>query len=1394
MPLSCTTVSGWAYGEWGAVSWGGSAVGSPGGPLPSLPPFDIFCLCGDAMIFSIDYDGVTATPAIDFSVDVPTATLSMTSPADGSDAFLEFQVPVPDHWTLEEVVTFDHLPAGFSSVSTDHIFIGGADNAGPAAGLFFSQIGIAYGGSYNGAYQILPASSGIVTEGVPYVIRIAVSTTMGAVFVYITSVADALLYGQKLQFILPLIPYSSLPPGTLEGANVHVMGTATTVQATFQSICMATGVLIANLPPIADAGTDQAARMCSIIRFDGSASFDPEGQPITYKWRLIDAPIASSFTFSGLDGTTHPVSPTPTGFANKVYSSGFTGASPIPVDIGDVLFINGQAFDIIAGPNLDGFGWYVQIPTYSLPDSLTNVAYKVIKQNGISGPTTVTPTFFPDVPGFYKFDLTVFDGSLFSDPPAVVVVNVLENVLPRGCIPDMKFMWSYLSDFWDLLEDRERIETVWSSMAQICASELYTLWQIEYSKSLRDVQRTFVRRWLHYDLLLREPFLELTSIRTVWRGIDSNAMPDSGVGIVSSTQAVFTVPGFDLPATVSVPAGAYLPKELAALFDQQLKTFDSRFTVTAVSACPGWSVIRIYAPFSFSVDPSSPMTFAFSDNFPLSGMGSLVNQYCFDTSISLLGLDIKPDDPLTVLLPDGTPISVRIAGIVDNPTDLLRFQRLNLKDPLPLGVGSRWFVPAKATSTQIDFHNGLVTFGDYCAIEVVDNYGSAVSYFRDRVLGTLEAIPNCILFQFSPVASVGDISWYFGNSDRFSMYFWGAYRRGYMPVESVITDIPYLQRVIKNPDENEVLRRNVDFYIEEFRGQKCIRFERKVWSNDPITNAPILLPRLWAEYNYLDNRPTIESNFGIPAEFTLDDLAQLGTSVDYLSAVRGLWYSFLNGPTMFDLRAGTQILLGLPFAEEVSIIDEIRADYSPNQGRLLLHDKANPEVVRSYTYPVVLAIETNPSTGLPYAVGDEVKQFAPLVTGAEVIDWVKNPEWIQGYINQNTYYEVEKFHRFVVRVDSAAFKLSALLFVRSFILKIKPKYTFPMFVVLAKLGDSEVSVTDDPHYIAHLELFDGIPYKELTVGTSNPGQLSMATMFDQPDASPGVDPPPGGTPTAYTGELTSRWRNAFDTNSDNGDAFPTFPTPDAFITWGFDRSGISPDHPTFTYVAPAPTDPSNYPFTPPTFGTGGGGLAPDHSPVGRLTESLPGPYPPFDTYTGTPPFDGIFRFDGDPVFPTSLDDLFIIEQKYITAIPSLTGLIIDREYTATNGVTVTGVDLYIGGVPTAGSDVFFLAILVNNALAWAQPIFHTGDGQMWAWHSYVIPALPVDTPANMSSFVISPGDSVQVLLVSPFGDMRPFLNTVLVTFGAGVPWSFDDGVGPYPPAFPGGTYVSTRPM
>lgn len=1124
------------YGTgWGLTPWGGFLLPSAGGPVPPTPPegWDIYVYYeweGSMGVILEDpnVQVVGGAFAINLSSDL---CVRSGDPAPSTDAYMHIAALVPDSYTFQTTFVADWLPVDFSNLVYSHLYVGAANQVGFSAGLFLSSAGIAYTGAVylvggnlalSGPMQVIPGTAGLLEQGVDYTIRIAVDATTSTAYVFVTETQplEQGLVGHHLIAILPAIPTNGI---VADGTYVSVRGTdVRETHVCFSMFGMATGLYMPNVPPRSDAGKDQSLRMCSVGILDGSASTDPEGGALTYSWRLIDAPSTSSYAFEGHDGFTVPLS-VPTGYTNKFYSVELGNESLLDAIVtGDVILFGSIAYSV-AGTGVDGVGFYVQTTTNAFVDSLVSVTFKLLRARFLSNAATVTPSFYPDVPGVYKFDLVVYDGQYLSTA-STTVVNVMESQVPKGCIPDLSFMWQHLSDFWKLVEDRERIQVLWESMAQVAAAELLTLWQVDYSKSLRDVQRTFQRRWLHYDLRLPEPLPGLTTVRRLYGGVLTNVSVDSVTG-VSGVQGTTLVIESSAHATVRIQfqqANPYTAAKLQSTLQIKLQGVDSRYNVVVVGSSSSQQVL-IVAPFYFVVgaDSTIPVFSVGAVNAMPSGAGGVrLAPRTYRVDRSLYGLSVLEGDLLVV---GGN--GYRISRVVDDVGDPLRYQRLVLQADLPMLPGDTWSITSTVTSRLLNFYGGLVSAGDLAVFEVTDSAVEGLSLLSATVTAACEAEVTKLgvdLTALDAVLSVPTVTAKLAY----------VVRRTRLPVGDLVTDIPCLQEFIQEVDNGAILRRNVDYYIEAYRGHNSVRFVAgNSWDAGDVWQGAAPPDRLWAEVTYFDNRPTIEANFGIPAEFTLDQLADIESDLDYLSAVRGLWYSYLNGPTMFNLRAGAQILLGLPFAEEAGVIEEIRTDFSATQGRILVRDKANTAIVRSYHFPLPLELETNPSTGLLYAAGDSVTQFAPLVQGAEVVDYVKDPGWFEGIMRQGVFFEVEKFHKFMMRVDSAAFSLSALMFVRSFVLRVKPTYTFPLFVVRSAVKETTVSVQDTVVCKGRLVLNDGARFDA----------WNYSTMLDDYRAA-------GGSV-----------RNQLDANSDPFDAPPVFPTPDTEILWGLDKNYLAPE-------------------------------------------------------------------------------------------------------------------------------------------------------------------------------------------------------------------------------------------
>jgi hypothetical protein len=104
-----------------------------------------------------------------------------------------------------------------------------------------------------------------------------------------------------------------------------------------------------------------------------------------------------------------------------------------------------------------------------------------------------------------------------------------------------------------------------------------------------------------------------------------------------------------------------------------------------------------------------------------------------------------------------------------------------------------------------------------------------------------------------------------------------------------------------------------------------------------------------------------------------------------------------------------------------------------------------------------------------------------------------------------------------------------LLLVRDFILRVKPVYTYPLFVVQLQEIVDEISVVDETTISGTLRLDDSICAD----------RVGASTIFDDYRSA-------GGTA-----------RNDFDNDADPGTS-PVFPTPLQPVVWGFDKEWLCP--------------------------------------------------------------------------------------------------------------------------------------------------------------------------------------------------------------------------------------------
>jgi len=188
-----------------------------------------------------------------------------------------------------------------------------------------------------------------------------------------------------------------------------------------------------NSKPVANAGDDQFLDTgLSTIQLDGSQSFDPDDDPITYEWTITSKPDGSFATLS--DSTT----PDPT------FDADILGTYIIQLVVVDSFGLVSEADEIVVTsenvkPVADAEGNQVVLvgDTVFLDGSgsydangndLTYSWSLVDKPEGssaeLSFPAAVDPIFVADIEGIYTVSLVVNDGIVDSDPSNVTILAI----------------------------------------------------------------------------------------------------------------------------------------------------------------------------------------------------------------------------------------------------------------------------------------------------------------------------------------------------------------------------------------------------------------------------------------------------------------------------------------------------------------------------------------------------------------------------------------------------------------------------------------------------------------------------------------------------------------------------------------------------------------------------------------------------------------------------------------------------------------------------------------------------------------------------------------------------------------------------------------------------------
>lgn len=184
-----------------------------------------------------------------------------------------------------------------------------------------------------------------------------------------------------------------------------------------------------NLPPVASAGTNQTVSVGQLVTLDGSQSFDPNEDSITYKWSWVSKP-ATTASFSSATAESPTFTPDIEGeyIAQLIVNDGFEDSAPDSVTITATLanvppVANAGADQaLITGTlvMLDGTG-SSDADLNPLNYTWSFTAKPPGSTASLSSTTASKPTFTPDLDGTYVVQLIVNDGFEDSAPDSVVI-------------------------------------------------------------------------------------------------------------------------------------------------------------------------------------------------------------------------------------------------------------------------------------------------------------------------------------------------------------------------------------------------------------------------------------------------------------------------------------------------------------------------------------------------------------------------------------------------------------------------------------------------------------------------------------------------------------------------------------------------------------------------------------------------------------------------------------------------------------------------------------------------------------------------------------------------------------------------------------------------------------
>ena len=226
-------------------------------------------------------------------------------------------------------------------------------------------------------------------------------------------------------------------------------GALASAQDTVQLTVVASG---SNRAPTADAGIDQNVSVGTVVTLDGSASWDPDGNLVTYVWTLDSKPANSAAAIVDASSPRPSLTPDVAGTytASLVVIDSLneqsvadqvvvtvnpvnTNNAPVAVAGPDQNVLVGATVELDGSGSVDADGDLLTY-SWSITSKPAGSTAQLSYTDGVADDPA--PTFVADVAGVYVIGLVVGDGKTFSTQASVTVTAAVGNVAPVASAGD----------------------------------------------------------------------------------------------------------------------------------------------------------------------------------------------------------------------------------------------------------------------------------------------------------------------------------------------------------------------------------------------------------------------------------------------------------------------------------------------------------------------------------------------------------------------------------------------------------------------------------------------------------------------------------------------------------------------------------------------------------------------------------------------------------------------------------------------------------------------------------------------------------------------------------------------------------------------------------------------